>query len=311
MESLSELLEPFGATPETVIEIGRGHTAEPRHLPYLDLMARGARAQVSGVVEHAGRAAVYVVRWPLDTKRRKELSALLEQRDAGDYLAEVTAGTLTVYELAGAGKGRPLEKRAVRREEPGARATLATLLEPLPLGEDGRQPKEPERFRQRLLKLLLDSTAALTKARVAPEDALACVGRAVLFRFLIDRGIVRPEDARRIAQVASLEQCFDTPHAARRTSRWLDTTFNGDLLPLDEGLWRMTQAEDVTHVLGNILNKAEGGQLRFAWDSLDFAHIPVGLLSQVYEAYAHSYDGARAKDSSVHYTPRGIAEYMV
>lgn len=311
MEALSELLEPFGATSESVIEIGPGHTPEPRHLPYLDLMARGARAQVSGVVERAGRAAIYVVRGPLGTDRRKALSALLEQRDAGDYLVEVTPGVLTVHDLVDAGKGRRPPTREVRREQPGARATLATLLEPMPLSEERSQPKEPDRFRERLLKLLLDSTDALTRARVAPDDALACVGRAVLFRFLIDRGIVQPDDARRIAGVAALERCFDTPHAARRTSRWLDTTFNGDLLPLDEGLWRLPQADEATRVLGNILHKAEGGQLRFDWDSLDFAHIPVGLLSQVYEAYAHSYDGERAKDSSVHYTPRGIAEYMV
>lgn len=311
MEALSELLKPFGATSESVIEIGQGHTPEPRHLPYLDLMARGARAHVSGVVERAGRAAVYVVRGRLDAEQRMALSALLEQRDAGDYLAEVTPGVLTVHELVDGGKGRWSLTREVRREQPGARATLATLLEPMPLSEGGRQPKECDRFRERLLNLLLESTDALTGARVTPDDALACVGRAVLFRFLIDRGIVQPDDARRIAGVAALEQCFDTPNAARRTSRWLDTTFNGDLLPLNEGLWRLPQAVEATSVLGNILHKAEGGQLRFAWDSLDFAHIPVGLLSQVYEAYAHSYDGERARDSSVHYTPRGIAEFMV
>lgn len=311
MESLSELLEPFGATPESVIEMGTGRSPEPRHLPYLDLMAPNTQAQVSGVVERAGRAAVYVVRGSRSDEDRKRLSAFLEQRDAADYLAEVTPGVLTVYELAGAGEGRPERLRATRRDEPGARATLATLLEPQQVTDGERPPKQGERFRDRLLKLLLDTTRGLIGARIKPEDALACVGRAVLFRFLIDRAIVQPQDARAIAGVASLERCFDTTRAAQRTSRWLDDTFNGDLLPLDDGFWQKPAAGRATSVLGDILHKAEAGQLSFDWHSLDFAHIPVGLLSQVYEAYAHAYDKEQAKRTSVHYTPRGIAEYMV
>lgn len=311
MESLSELLEPFGATPESIIEMGTGRAPEPRHLPYLDLMAPNTQAQVSGVVERAGRAAVYVVRGSRSDEDRKRLSAFLEQRDAADYLAEVTSGVLTVYELAGAGEGRPERLRATRRDEPGARATLATLLEPQQVTDGERPPKQGERFRDRLLKLLLDTTRGLIGARIKPEDALACVGRAGLFRFLIDRAIVQPQDARAIAGVASLERCFDTTRAAQRTSRWLDDTFNGDLLPLDDGFWQKPAAERATSVLGDILHKAEAGQLSFDWHSLDFAHIPVGLLSQVYEAYAHAYDKEQAKRTSVHYTPRGIAEYMV
>jgi hypothetical protein len=274
-------------------------------------MARNARAQVSGVVERAGRAAVYVVRGSRSAEERKRLSAFLEQRDAADYLAEVTPGVLTVYELAGAGEGRPVHLSETHRDQPGARATLATLLEPLPIPEGERPPEQAERFRSRLLKLLLDTTHDLIRAHIKAEDALACVGRAVLFRFLIDRAIVQPEDARAIAGVASLERCFDTTHAARRTSRWLDETFNGDLLPLADGFWQKPAAERATVVLGDILHKAEAGQLSFDWHSLDFAHIPVGLLSQVYEAYAHAYDKEQAKRTSVHYTPRGIAEYMV
>ncbi|HET8798151.1 MAG TPA: N-6 DNA methylase [Thermoanaerobaculia bacterium] len=58
------------------------------------------------------------------------------------------------------------------------------------------------------------------------------------------------------------------------------------------------------------MQRAEaGGQLRL-WRDLDFAHVPVGLLSQVYERHSQRYD-ASAKKTSVYYTPRGIAEYMV
>ena len=46
------------------------------------------------------------------------------------------------------------------------------------------------------------------------------------------------------------------------------------------------------------------------WDDLNFRHIPIGVLSQVYENFSHRVD-ADAKDRSVHYTPRNIAKLLV
>ena len=43
----------------------------------------------------------------------------------------------------------------------------------------------------------------------------------------------------------------------------------------------------------------------------DFAHIPVGLLSQVYERFAWKWEHQTAKETSVHYTPRNIAATLV
>ncbi|NJO56550.1 MAG: N-6 DNA methylase [Rhodospirillales bacterium] len=47
------------------------------------------------------------------------------------------------------------------------------------------------------------------------------------------------------------------------------------------------------------------------WSEFDFAHIPVGVLSQVYESFSHRADPRTARDTSVHYTPRTIASLMV
>ena len=52
-------------------------------------------------------------------------------------------------------------------------------------------------------------------------------------------------------------------------------------------------------------------QTELDWGDLDFAHIPVGVLSQVYESFSHRADPRTARDTSVHYTPRTIAEMMV
>jgi hypothetical protein len=47
------------------------------------------------------------------------------------------------------------------------------------------------------------------------------------------------------------------------------------------------------------------------WGDLNFTHIPVGVLSQVYESFSHRADRRTARDTSVHYTPRTIAGLMV
>ena len=52
-------------------------------------------------------------------------------------------------------------------------------------------------------------------------------------------------------------------------------------------------------------------QKEIDWGDLDFAHIPVGVLSQVYESFSHRADPRTARDTSVHYTPRTIASLMV
>ncbi len=54
-----------------------------------------------------------------------------------------------------------------------------------------------------------------------------------------------------------------------------------------------------------------GFQPDLDWDNLDFAHIPVGVLSQVYESFSHRADPRTARETSVHYTPRSIAKLIV
>jgi hypothetical protein len=47
------------------------------------------------------------------------------------------------------------------------------------------------------------------------------------------------------------------------------------------------------------------------WSMFDFAHVPVGLLSQVYEGFVWEWEPKEAGETSIHYTPRRIAEYLV
>lgn len=175
---------------------------------------------------------------------------------------------------------------------------------------------------QFLLRLLNDSASALRDA--IPEELLdneaviSLIGRALFLRFLADREIITDADARVItAGGRSVEELFSTPETAAATFRWLDTTFNGDLLHLTDDEYTLffdrlgNLAVDVCKVLTDIQYRAVNGQLELSWRGLRFKHIPVDVLSQVYESFSHKYLPEKSASDSIHYTPRYLAEILV
>ena len=151
-----------------------------------------------------------------------------------------------------------------------------------------------------VLRLLDGSTTTLIELEVSHEDAISLVGRALFTRFLADRNLL-PEGMSEPRTAAGL---FDSPEVASKTSDWLDTKFNGDPLPLSAGIFEKLPPEGY-RVLGDVLRRAKDGQLFLGWeekwDNLDFAHIPVGVLSQAYELYLRKHApadrGAKAATS--------------
>jgi len=131
---------------------------------------------------------------------------------------------------------------------------------------------------------------------VSDEDAISLVGRALFTRFLADRGLL-PSNMSGADGAASL---FDSREVAEKTSTWLDATFNGDLLPLSDGIFQELP-DHAYHILGDVLRRAPDSQLYLGWeekwDNLDFAHIPVGVLSQAYELYLRSHAPLRQRRS--------------
>ena len=144
------------------------------------------------------------------------------------------------------------------------------------------------------------------------EDILSLVGRTLFLRFLGDRGVVTAEHLAEIAPGGKkLEDCFSDGTKAARTCNWLDVTFNGDFLPLSErgsvDWFRRVAPKggDVFKDLRAILRAEEpvgGGyqqKLQFDWSTFDFAHVPVGLLSQVYEGFVWQWEPEEGKETSV------------
>lgn len=313
------------------------------HLDYLDLLKGRSSAPLlpEAVAEFQGRPVIYLVshraeREALgrDADAVQSLQQLLANRNEQACLGVVRPGSLEVYpinldrtQLAGAAP------RVIEQSAPGAPTFFQSLAAgAVPL--DG-QPREADFVFREIHNLLTGASNDLAH-RIEPLEVLSVTGRALFFRFLLDRRIILESECGEICPPAGdLRDSFSNAAKAAATSCWLDETFNGDLLPLALGfppqagserrrkayakLYRRMDADtqgDVFRHLQAILRGWEsvGGstfQLRIDWNELDFAHIPVGVLSQVYETFSHRWDERRAETTSVYYTPKNIARCLV
>lgn len=169
-----------------------------------------------------------------------------------------------------------------------------------------------------------------------PLDVLSVTGRALFFRFLLDRRIILGSELSHICPPAEeLKDCFSNAEKAAATSTWLDETFNGDLLPLVVDLSPDANADERHRAYAGVYRRmgvdtngalffhlqailrgweSLGGsmfQRRIDWNDLDFEHIPIGVLSQVYETFSRQWDEEHAEKTSIYYTPRNIARCLV
>lgn len=319
-----EQLRDYGITPSNVRALD--DSASPELLDYLDLVEprRNLTIRLDGVAENLGRPLLFFVNESKlasdPAKREAELSHLrrtLACRGDRTYLARILPGEIKVVPTS-------LEERTPDWQVYNAGTSEAlTFFSRLALGRyDGRgEPRTNDFVFEKMFELLRQSAEALAHA-LDKADVLSLIGRALFFRFLCDRQIVTQGQKTAIAPEASeIYSSFDTPKNAAATCSWLDSTFNGDFLPLTgngdvaffEHAELITDGGLFTH-LGAIVRGAQhvgaGYQLPLPWAAFDFAHIPVGLLSQVYEAFCRRWDPT-SKETSVHYTPRNIAATLV
>jgi hypothetical protein len=291
----------------------------------------------AGVVEYEDRPLMYLYRAdslataPADsTDLIAELIRGLACRGEGHYLAVVYPGELIVYPIA-------LMTSAPKSAKFSAASDRAPILIPdLAAGDAPVVLKQQVANARSVHHLLFDlittvaqalrDSQALSTTRTR-DEVLPLVGRAVFARFLIDRGIINPRTFPGLyASATRPELAFSTAELAARTCSWLDDKFNGELLPLlfDNAqpeyadylafFARSAGIEDrVLHELTNIMYRAPNGRLALSlsWEGVDFAHVPIGLLSEVYEEYAHQFYPDDALRESVRYTPRHIAEFTV
>lgn len=324
--ALVNTLQRLCVPPESIVDFGE--KASARHLRYIDLLP-GERSSVvaeplpEGAVEVSGKAAVYVVRrellaGPIEGQKLAQLMRTVACRADAAYLAVINAGSTTIYRVGFYAEGAmPTVESTVEMSDPNG---LRGLLNDAAGGDE--QDVDRLWLDDLLFKLLTRSADALRKAcsqtELSDEEVLSLIGRALFTRFLADRDIVRSSDLDAIVRGAVRpDQLFENPQALVRTFEWLDQVFNGDLLELRskdyEGLMHAlgTAGSKVCGILSNVMVGSYDGQLSLDWGGLRFQHIPVDVLSQVYEHFAHRYMPAKAKKTSIHYTPRSIAELVV
>lgn len=318
--------------------------ASPALVEYFDLLPRrGTGPQplpVHAVAEHQGVALLYIV----DAEEYSEpidlpgIQRQLANRSDPAWLGISRAGTLDIYPIEFRPEGEPPAKKMSATDD---RAPL--FFQSLVHGTflDGKKrPYESDYVFRRIFDLLDQTSSRFVPTRLLqPLDVLSLCGRALFFRFLIDRRIVVPDELAEICRMASdLRDAFSNAQKAAATSAWLDATFNGDFLPLFEEkldsddregreaayleFFRKTEKTAGKEIYLHLQAILEGwdvgenvAQLNFDeqlnWNEFNFAHIPVGVLSQVYESFSHLDAHVEAEQRSVHYTPRLIARLMV
>lgn len=333
-------LRRYGAA-ETAIKL----LDEPRDasaLRYVDLFPESlARKDLkgtpapAGVIEYEDRPLLYVyhanaLSLEPGANGVQELIRSLACRGEGHFLAFVRPGELVVYPVGLLAQAPQHE--IVLADSPRAPLLIADLVAGRVAGTLRQQLATATSLHELLFELITSVAQALRDSRALSidrqrDEVLPLVGRAVFTRFLIDRGIINPQTFPALyARGGRPEGAFASAESAARTCAWLDATFNGELLPLlfdlehpdIEGYRRFfarstIEASGVLHQLTNVMYRAPNGRLALAlaWEGVDFAHVPVGLLSEVYEEYAHQFYRDAALRESVRYTPRHLAEFTV
>ncbi|MFT5633517.1 MAG: type I restriction-modification system DNA methylase subunit [Rubritalea sp.] len=329
-------IQPFGCADVLSLKGEASH----EQMSYLDLMSEEASSQFlpDAVAEYQGRPVLYLLNGDVDLSQKKiqKIQKLLANRSEQACLGVIRPGSLEVYPVH-------LSKEIIEKSTPcvfeSGKNNCEQVFNSLASGQllPENQPDQPDFVFEEIHSLLTKASDNLG-AKLKQLDILSLTGRALFFRFLIDRKIVTPKDLPEICPCANeLKDCFDSAKNAAFTSTWLDDTFNGDLLPLELGLTAessskqrvsayekfFTEAEKITdnQVSLNLSAILKGWEslgynqfqtrLGIDWNSFDFAHIPIGVLSQVYETFSRQWDSDNATQTSVFYTPKMLAQCLV
>lgn len=327
---IREELQGYGVAKENVRIFGE-ENPKPDLQDYLTLNAlrRKNRPAPDGVAEYQGRPVLYFVDEQRLTKNKPQqylfddepdqLPTIFRQiacRGERVYLARVQLGKILVTPVS------PSDQRPEWMEYTPGSTEGKTLFSRLAYGiTEGEDFQAGDAVFKKLFELVKHAANKIAKDEALRPDALSLVGRALFFRFLCDRSVMENYPVKNIAPKAlAWTDCFLNAKNSADTCAWLDKTFNGDFLPLsqngDEAFFKridkLTDGEIFRHLSAVVRGHEPSGNdyqplLNWDWHSFDFAHIPVGLLSQVYEAFSWEWTPKEAKKTSQRYTPRNIA----
>lgn len=305
VEALNQELQAYGALPQQIVTISPDSA---RALRYADLL-RGDddwRPPVVVEHEHVPRVFVFDGRDEVDQSVINGWYRRVLLRGDPAWTAILRPGRLEV-------RAFDIKDRTITPREAGEIARdsggLAKFIHSV---RSGATDLPRRRYLYDLLTRSMED--AIVQGVPNSRDAISVVGLGLFWRFLVDRGLLAGIEPGQIAQDASnWTDCLSSKQSALQTLAWLEKTFNGGLFKFDVSPEHFPEAV-FQCVLGDIAAGATAtGQLHLPqfWSEIDFSHIPVGLLSEVYEAFAHRMAPEEAKKRSIFYTPRHIAEFVV
>jgi hypothetical protein len=195
--------------------------------------------------------------------------------------------------------------------------------------EDADLSRSAGRADQRLLRDVQAATAALIDSGLEARDAHALIERAILVRYLEDRGVLTHDYFEKVAGTnAGWRAALEEPASGvdfgtqsrfiRCLADWsltyalfdrLAADFNGDLFVPDAHEQLVVTAEHL-HLLRDLLQGVAGSSQEplFLW-AYDFGVVPTSLVSTMYELFYHQEldEGA----TNTHYTPPELVEFVL
>ena len=186
--------------------------------------------------------------------------------------------------------------------------------------EKGRLIDRNQRVDVSLLDDLWDTERILTMEGGIPVHiAHTLIGRAIFMAYLWDRKIITSEFLNAEFEHSDMKDLLTDKKQLYKFFRWLRSTFNGDLFPIDEDeedlvddihlelICKFFDGTDMSSIEIDD-NKIKSFQERL-WP-YNFDIIPIELISSIYEMFAHSKDPIDARAKSIHYTKLHLVELV-
>jgi hypothetical protein len=146
---------------------------------------------------------------------------------------------------------------------------------------------------------------ARVEIKASRDFAQRLIGRCLFTSYLIDRGIAQPFLPSSLS--TPVAQMFGSVDSTFALFRWLRTTFNGDLFPMDDpGAEQLRLSVAHLELVRDFIegrslvpgNSGQGRLFRFRYDA-----IPVDLISSIYQQFARTSAAEDAHVQGLHYTP--------
>ena len=319
MKQIASCVMKLGGEPSNLVDLG---IPMPRNLRYSTILSAKESGHqpldlVGAVYEWQHQPMMYLVEGtPVVTvENLTKLRRILAMRGDTPYLGVTNSNKIDVYNLSLDNKSLNDARVYLKGINENQSAIFAEL--------GNCRPDSVVNDEQWISSVILNLLTGTIDRLIQIENysdkdkdiAISLVGRVLFARFLADRNLV-PNNLIPLQLERSVDfgDLFDSREKAEITSNWLDDTFNGDFLPLPDSIFSELSSASWIE-LGNIMRKAPDHNLYLGWsenwNKLDFAHIPVGVLSQVYEAYLRKHYRTRQKEQGGYYTTSTIANYMV